>query len=174
MNVRLIAADDECLSWLMGAADAPAGLRAPPGGVDEPVVVSYVRNTAAKVRQTWQGGCWMVVVNGEVVGLCSYKTPPDRDGLVEIGYGIAPQRRRRGHATLAVGELILLSAKCAEIHCLTAETEVSNVVSQRVLARNDFRQVRRRSDPKHGEFIVWRRDLPRIPSQPLDTGKRRT
>src|SRR5579862_3209407 len=81
-------------------------------------------------------GSWLMVVDDEVVGLCSYKTPPTAEGLVEIGYGIAPQRRRLGYATQAAGLLIEAARNDERVRALTAETALANLASQRVLEIN--------------------------------------
>ena len=36
---------------------------------------------------------------GEIVGLINFHAPPDADGMVEIGYSVVPEFRRRGYAT---------------------------------------------------------------------------
>lgn len=36
-------------------------------------------------RTGFSGGHWMMVVNGEVVGLCGFKAPPSRNGEIELG-----------------------------------------------------------------------------------------
>ncbi len=41
-----------------------------------------------------------------VVGDCGWFGPPDADGLVDLGYGVAPSARRRGVGTAAVGLLL--------------------------------------------------------------------
>lgn len=42
----------------------------------------------------------------QLVGICGFKGCPDTEGVVEIGYGIVPQRRRRGIASEAVRALL--------------------------------------------------------------------
>jgi RimJ/RimL family protein N-acetyltransferase len=101
----------------------------------------------------------MIVVDGEVVGLCSYKGPPDLDGVVEIGYGVAPSRRERGHATRAITDLLKVAVQDRAIRRVVAETMTANLASQRVLERNGFVREGERIDPEDGEVILWRRDL---------------
>jgi [ribosomal protein S5]-alanine N-acetyltransferase len=54
---------------------------------------------------------YYVVLDGdagprEAIGVAGYKGPPGDDGTVEVGYGILPGFRRRGHATEAARALV--------------------------------------------------------------------
>jgi len=113
---------------------------------------------AVAVRATYGPGSWMIVVDGEVVGLCSYKRPPDLDGVVEIGYGVSPSCRQRGYATLAVAHLLGAAVRDHSIRGLVAETAIENLASQRVLERNGFFRDSTRIDPD-GKVVFWRHDL---------------
>jgi RimJ/RimL family protein N-acetyltransferase len=101
----------------------------------------------------------MMVADGEVVGLCGCKGPPSESGEVEIGYGVAPSRRERGHATAAVRALLEAVGREADVRAVVALTALDNVPSQCVLLRNGFVRTGTQPDPDDGEVIVWRRDV---------------
>jgi len=103
----LVEATDSHFTWMLGESPSPDRLGLPPGGIDEAWVLRWLRRNLASFGQP---GNWLVVAEGEVVGLCSYKTAPSADGAVEIGYGVAATRRRLGHATRAV-ELAIRAAR---------------------------------------------------------------
>jgi RimJ/RimL family protein N-acetyltransferase len=84
------------------------------------------------------------------VGGAGFKGPPDPDGEVEIGYGLAESARSRGLATEAVGSLVAF-ARDRGVGAVTAETDAQNLASQRVLLRVGFEEVGR-SD----RSIRWR------------------
>jgi RimJ/RimL family protein N-acetyltransferase len=132
--VELLEASDADFDWMLGTVKDRAGLRLPPGGVDDPVVLRIVR---AMTRT------WMIVREGEVVGLCSYKRPPS-EGCVEIGFGIAPKRRGAGLATAGVAAIVEIASNDPTINALTAETATANLASQRVLEKNGFVRTGRR------------------------------
>ena len=144
--------DGHFAAMIEGTAPAST-LRIPPNGVDDPVILRLVRRGASDMREKGVQGCWMMVVDGEVVGLCGFKGIPKPDGSVEIGYGVAPERRRRGHATKAVC-LLIARAYDLGVRVAMAETEASNVSSERVLKRNQFRSVGRR-DVEGKTFRDW-------------------
>jgi ribosomal-protein-alanine N-acetyltransferase len=61
----------------------------------------------------------------------------DDRGRVEIGYGIAPSQRRKGHATQALRQLVGLARELGAA-TLFAETEADNEPSQAVLTGAGF------------------------------------
>ena len=149
--------DADFAAMLRGDAKLSSGLALPPGGVDESAVLEHVRGIAATLHaQGYTGGHWMVVADGEVVGLCGFKHVPSPAGEVEIGYGMAASRRRRGHATGAVAALLDAARRDPAVRAVIAQTAVDNVASQRVLVKNGFERIGRTHDPDDGELIVWR------------------
>jgi RimJ/RimL family protein N-acetyltransferase len=114
-------------------------------GVDDPIVLRIVR---AMTRT------WMIVCNGEVVGLCSYKNPP-AEGRVEIGYGIEPRHRGAGLATGAVAGIAEIASADPTISALTAETAIDNIASQRVLEKNGFVRTGERITAEDGAVAQW-------------------
>jgi RimJ/RimL family protein N-acetyltransferase len=72
---------------------------------------------------------------GDAVGTAGFFGPP-RDGLVEIGYGIIPSRRRRGYATEAARALIELALAQPGVTEIVAHAESGNAASIRVLEKN--------------------------------------
>jgi RimJ/RimL family protein N-acetyltransferase len=155
-GLSLIAATDAHFAWLLGEVDAPDQLRLPPSGIDQPWVYGWLRGTLPALGEH---GSWLMVADGEAVGLCSYKAPPGAAGDVEIGYGVAPERRRLGHATRAVSLIVEEARQDTRVRAVRAETALANLPSQRVLEANGFVQVGRGMDHDEGETIVWRLEL---------------
>src|SRR5262249_55645761 len=57
----------------------------------------------------WFGwGIWLIVhaADAAIIGDIGFKGPPDRDGLVEIGYSVVPDYRRQGYASEAARALV--------------------------------------------------------------------
>jgi len=152
----LIEATDAHFAWMLGEAEAPDSLVLPPDGIDEPWVYRWLRGNLAVLGPATS---WLMTADGEVVGLCSFKAAPDAEGFAEIGYGVAPERRRLGHATRGVALLIEAASRQRQVHGLTAATALTNEPSQRVLEVNGFIQTGRGVDPDEGEMILWRRGV---------------
>lgn len=152
----LIEATDDDFEWMLRAkGESVCGLRLPPGGVDDPAVLTYLRGHTQELRTGGWPGTWMFASGGELVGLGGYKRLP-QDGIVEIGYGVAGSRRSRGHATRAVAAMLEV-ARASGIHTLLAETVVENSISGRVLERNGFQRTGMRTDAEGATLITWRR-----------------
>ena len=118
-------------------------------------VVQMLAEVAALVRGTFEPASWLIIEGDEVVGLCSVTRPP-KDGAIDIGYGIAPSRQGRGFAGQAIAEIVEWARRSPGVTAVTAETNIHNEPSQRVLARNGFVQVGERVDDEDGELICWR------------------
>ena len=101
----LVEATDEHFAALISGA-APLGLTVPDGGVEMVEVLEMLRGLAQSVRQQIGPASWLIVADGEIVGLCSITKAFPTPGTIEIGYGLAQARRGRGHAAAAVAELL--------------------------------------------------------------------
>jgi len=141
---------DAHFAWLLGEpapADAP---RLPEGGITPPEITELLRGVAAEV-----GGeaAWMMVVDGEGVGMISVKER-DPQGRWDIGYGVAPSRERRGHASAAVAALIEV-ARASGASGLTAETLPDSGASPALLRRNGFTCIGQFDHPEDGIVDQW-------------------
>ena len=74
----------------------------------------------------------------EVIGVGGYKSPPDATGTVEIGYGVVPEQRRRGYASMAVRALLRRAFAFPEVDRVTAETLPELAPSIGVLEKAGF------------------------------------
>lgn len=90
---------------------------------------------------------------GEVVGGAGYHSPPDAEGNVEIGYGIAASAQGRGIATEAAAALVE-QARALGVKRVLAHTDSGNAASRRVLENLGFTLVRAVDDVEHGYFYV--------------------
>ena len=93
-----------------------------------------------------QGMTWLITVDGIVVGDVGTKGPPDVDGQVEIGYGLAAPSRGRGLGTRAVGVLVDWLLARSDVRVVMAHVNPANVPSARLLLRLGFRHVGKAGD----------------------------
>ncbi len=177
--VALSASHFEWLARAWSAAEAPPhvdGLAVLLGGVEPPDILSWIAAGAAEAEAALGApGAFGIVADGEIVGVVSFKGAP-RDVLdrreIEIGYGIAASRRRRGSATAAVRALVRDrdEGRFGARLDLVAETSADNVASQRVLEEAGFTRAASggsavasgspsegsRLDPHEGELLRYR------------------
>jgi RimJ/RimL family protein N-acetyltransferase len=90
---------------------------------------------------------------GLLVGGVGFKGAPDNAGVVEIGYGLAPEARGRGLATEAVVGLVE-HAHARGARVIRAEIDADNAPSRGVVERAGFTQTEARDG-----ITWWVRDL---------------
>ena len=73
----------------------------------------------------------------QIIGSIGFKSAP-KDGVVEIGYGIAQAARGRGYATQAVRQIAAVAFATGKVEVVRAETVLDNYASQRVLKKAGF------------------------------------
>lgn len=153
---ELVVCTDAHFAWMLGG-DAPSPeLRLPPGGVEAAPVLEMLRGLMTEIRKTHPVCAWLMIENGEVVGMCSYVRASDGGGIAHIGYGVAESRRKLGHATRAIKLMVVEALRDPKVHGIAAETAVANVPSQRVLEESGFAKTGTRIDEEDGEVFVWR------------------
>jgi ribosomal-protein-alanine N-acetyltransferase len=115
----------------------------------------------ARVRATAEGDPWSLSfaavdrATGSTVGGCTFKGPPDADGVVEVAYGIDSPHRGRGFATEAAAALTGFAFDSGLVRLVRAHTKPDNGASARVLAKCGFRLVGEVIDPEDGLVCRW-------------------
>ena len=130
--------------------------------VDEEIAPRFLLELASdRLNQDPENSFWwlprLIVSNRSIVGMISFKNPPDLAGSVEIGYGIVPSQHRRGFATQAVNLLVREAFSQPEIQTIVAYTSVSNLASRKVLENNQFVREGSTIDPEDGKILIWRK-----------------
>jgi [ribosomal protein S5]-alanine N-acetyltransferase len=104
----------------------------------------------------------VVVADGEaagtVVGHAGFHGPPDPRGMVEVGYRITPEHRRRGHARAALGEL-LAYARRQGATIVRASISPDNAASLALAGSYDFTQIGEQHDEIDGVELVFERQI---------------
>jgi RimJ/RimL family protein N-acetyltransferase len=85
-----------------------------------------------------EGGWFVTLADGRVIGDCGTLGWADPQGHVEIGYGIAAPYRGKGYGTEAVRALADWVAAEPGVTAVTAAVEVGNIASRRLLERLGF------------------------------------
>lgn len=91
-----------------------------------------------------------------LVGLGGYKGGPSKEGVVEIGYAIAPAFRGRGLATAAVHQMIARGFGDPQVRFIDAHTLAQANASTRVLEKSGFEIIGTLEDPDEGSIWHWR------------------
>lgn len=100
----------------------------------------------------------VVVAGGEavgtVVGHAGFHGPPDPRGMVEVGYRITPEHRRRGHGRAALGEL-LAYARAQGAKTARASIGPGNAASLALASSYGFTQIGEQVDEVDGLELVF-------------------
>jgi RimJ/RimL family protein N-acetyltransferase len=86
---------------------------------------AYVRDLLRKDASLEGWWCWWVLIRDPervLIGSVSPKGPPDREGTVEVSYGIVASEQRKGYATEATRGLISWVERDPRTRTIVAET----------------------------------------------------
>lgn len=100
---------------------------------------------------------WLLIRREDrvVVGSADFKAPPDKNGAVEIGYGLGKAFEGHGYMTEAVRAMTGWAFRQPGVSSVIAETEKESLASQRILTRCGFQKERE-------DDTLWWRLLPSI------------
>lgn len=124
------------------------------------IITKRFRNTLEqviipRVSQAGDNACystiWSIIDKNArlMVGDLCFKGPPNAQGEIEIGYGTYPRFQNKGYMTEAIGVLCAWALQLPEVKAVIAETDVTNVPSQRNLSKNNF------SVYINGDKTIW-------------------
>jgi [ribosomal protein S5]-alanine N-acetyltransferase len=97
-----------------------------------------------------------------LVGFGGFKGPPSSDGVVEIGYAIAPAFRGQGLATEAIAQMVQRAFAEPSVRAVDAHTLGHANPSTRVLEKSGFQKIGEATDPDEGVVWHWRRARPTL------------
>jgi RimJ/RimL family protein N-acetyltransferase len=91
----------------------------------------------------WEGWLtWYAIkIDNDYPMLCGsigFKGPPDKRGMVEIGFSVLPEFQGRGLATEMVAGIVQWAKRQPGVKKIEAETNIDNKASIRVLEKNGF------------------------------------
>ncbi|MFD5315688.1 GNAT family N-acetyltransferase [Streptomyces sp. NPDC127098] len=103
----------------------------------------------------WMARQAVIGEEGVVVGHCGFHGPPDEAGMVEIGYSVAPDFRRRGYARAMLVELLRRAAGESVVTTVRATISPDNVASLATIAGFGFVEVGEQWDEEDGRELVF-------------------
>ena len=131
-------------------------------GFPEALEYAFTRITVSGVDSSW----WfpfhfLRAADHAMVGLGGFKGPPDKAGMVELSYAIAPSCRNAGLATESAEGLVGWLFSIPTVNFARAHTLPGPNPSVRVLEKCGFQRVGEVEDPEDG--LVWRWERARQP-----------
>jgi ribosomal-protein-alanine N-acetyltransferase len=89
------------------------------------------------------------------VGVAGFHGAPDETGMVEIGYRVDPEFRRRGHARRSVETLLAVARQHKEVRSVRATVSPGNTPSLALIESFAFIEVGEQWDDEDGLEIVY-------------------
>ncbi len=138
-------------------ASAEFGCPLPPSYLDHQSIWGY---RIAQVREDPTTLRWLVraVVDAntrDIVGHAGFHGPPDESGMVEIGYTIEPEFRRRGYAHATVAALIDYASAEPIVTRVRASISPDNIASLATVRPFGFIQVGEQMDEIDGLELIF-------------------
>jgi RimJ/RimL family protein N-acetyltransferase len=118
----------------------------------------HKQHTADPTEEPWLLRAAVLAGSRQVAGRIGFHAPPDDEGVVEVGYSVAPNHRKQGLATEMVAGMLGWASEHGAVACL-ASVSPDNVASLATIKRLGFVKVGEQMDEEDGLEWVHRRDL---------------
>jgi len=118
------------------------------------------RRRSEQVEQDPASAAWVTGVIWDelaqaAVGRAGYHGPPDRMGMVEIGYAVDPACRRRGYARAALEALLQRAASEPQVKTVRVTISPGNTASYALASQYGFTKTGQQWDAEDGLEIIY-------------------
>ena len=122
-----------------------------------PDSMDYTIDAAKKKEPEMPWTSYAIIFNSEqtYAGQCGFKSSPDQNGHVELGYEIAEKYRLKGLANEVIQALIDLAFDHSEINIIIAHTLAEKNISNHLLIKNGFVFTKSIEDEEDGKIWKW-------------------
>ncbi|MDH2429483.1 GNAT family N-acetyltransferase [Sphaerisporangium sp. TRM90804] len=105
--------------------------------------------------EAWLTRAVVAEPEGVVVGYAGFHGPPDEDGMVEIGYSVAPAYRRRGYARATLAELVRQAGAEAGVKTVRVTISPDNTASLATISGFGFTRAGQQWDEVDGLELIY-------------------
>lgn len=100
-------------------------------------------------------GLVIAVTNGEIIGSAGFHNFPDKNGMIEIGFGIVPEKQKLGYGTELLRGMWKEIAKRADVKILRYTVSPENKPSMHIINKMRFELVGEQMDPVDGKELIF-------------------
>ncbi|WP_331768292.1 GNAT family N-acetyltransferase [Embleya sp. NBC_00896] len=118
--------------------------------------------TAEPESAPWLARAAVSEPDGAVVGYAGFHGPPDEVGMVEIGYTVVPEHRRKGYARAMLKSLLERAAHEPGVEIVRVTITPDNTASLATIVGFGFVEVGEQMDEEDGLEIVFEVPADRI------------
>lgn len=162
MDIEIVPCSIEHLEKLIEGKDvfeSTYGLQVVDGYMPFKGALQYILNRMqdSQLWHPWLPYLFVFCPDRALVGLGGFKSVPDSQRRIEIGYSVAPDYQSKGLATSAASQLIEIAFKSKLVDCVCAHTLAEPNASTRVLEKCGMTKTSQTIDPDVGN--VWRWEI---------------
>jgi [ribosomal protein S5]-alanine N-acetyltransferase len=103
----------------------------------------------------WIARAAVDATSGAVVGHVGFHGPPNEDGMVEVGYSVDPQHRRRGYGRALLRTALAWATSVPDVRTVRASIGPENAASLATLRPFGFRHIGEQWDEKDGRELLY-------------------
>ena len=160
--IEIVPCSIEHINKLIEGTDAfqaAYGLKVIDGYLPFEAALEYTLNQikTSQISHPWLPYLFLFPPESVLVGFGGFKSVPDSQRAVEIGYSVAPSYQNQGFATSAARQLLEIAFASKLVDCVFAHTLAERNASTRVLEKCGMTKVSEILDPEDGE--VWRWEI---------------
>ncbi|MFI6977109.1 GNAT family N-acetyltransferase [Embleya sp. NPDC050154] len=111
--------------------------------------------TAEPESAPWLARAAVSEPDGAVVGYAGFHGPPDESGMVEIGYTVVPEARRRGYARAMLASLLERAAHEPDVSTVRVTISPDNAASLATIQGFGFVETGEQMDEEDGLEIIF-------------------
>ena len=151
MHFETVLQSEQQLADLLGVELAENWLVFP-----EAMAGGYAMLKANPNNLRWGTFIFVHKADNKIIGNGGYKGVFDENGMVEIGYAIAPEYENQGIATEAARGLIENAFSWGQVKMVDAHTLAEENASVRVLQKCGMTKIAEKHDEEDGDIWQWR------------------
>ena len=100
-------------------------------------------------------GLVLAITDGEIVGSAGFHDYPDENGMIEIGFGIVPEKQRQGYGLELLHGMWREIAKRTDVKVLRYTVSPENDASMHIIKKLGFEQVGEQIDEEDGLELIF-------------------
>jgi RimJ/RimL family protein N-acetyltransferase len=100
-------------------------------------------------------GLVLAITDGEIVGSAGFHDYPDENGMIEIGFGIVPEKQRQGYGLELLHGMWHEIAKREDVKVLRYTVSPDNEASMHIIKKLGFEQVGEQIDEEDGLELIF-------------------
>ncbi|TWX40800.1 GNAT family N-acetyltransferase [Frigoribacterium sp. ACAM 257] len=159
-RLHLDVVPESILHALAAGESASLPLRHVSPYVAGPECVGLWRMRSEQIRRTPTDLPWItrLMIDPQVttpVGLAGFHGAPDEAGMVEIGYRVDPELRRRGYARRSLETLLAVAQRHPDVSTVRATVSPDNVASRALVTSYGFVETGEQWDEEDGLETIY-------------------